>query len=626
MIFLPRAGHNGRMNSMEMSVGRLVFRASLAVMAVYLLAMAVLWGLGVESIYQHPTPFYALCLPAFSTPTVPLAVLWITVLASLFITRRAGLRPAGLGALPVLACIAGLAGLAALAAVQMWTAPDGGLSWLAGSLRELSWHIGPLSVFFSFMAVMARSSVPAALAGFGPAPDKAETRRVVTATAVFLFFFACTIAMLRHGMPGISQAYQRETYEYVGDIGKTGSIHDLFARYPQIRPYLSMHAKVHPPGPIALLWVMSWIFTSDPLALSLATAAVGALGVFPLYGWLRACFGARTAMAGVLVYSLVPSIVLFTATSADILFTPFTLTALWGFERSLRAPNRQKLGVESGGENVGQPPPAVRLQSMPGNERRGSPYLLFPGGNWFWYALMGGTAYALATLLSFSLAGVGVYFAVAGLFAIARAESRGAVVRTAAVMLAAFLAVHGLVRLWSGFDYVAALRAGKAQFDLDQHNLDLFTPRYPAWTFRLIFNPAAWFYFAGIPVSLLFLRQLAALLHVGRENRATAGGGYPTFFAAVGPVPENHDPVAGSGPRATVAAFALAAVALNSLYLARGEGERSALYLFPFLVGPAAVALAGMCARARSAEPLWGMLGFLAFQCWVTELFFYTYW
>lgn len=561
MIYAPRAGHNGRMNSMGMTGGRILFRVSLAVLAVYLLGMAVLWILGVESIYQHPTPFYALYLPAFSTPVVPLAVLWVTVMASLLITRRAGLRPAELGARPTVVYIVGLAGLAAVAAVQMQAAPEGALPWLLRTLREFSWHLGPLSVFFGFMAVLARSSVPAALAGVGALPDRAETRRVLAAAAVFLFFFACTVAMLRHGMQGISQAYQREAYEYIGDIGKTGSIHDLFARYPQIRPYLSMHAKVHPPGPIALLWAISWLVTTDPLALSLATAALGTLGMFPLYGWLRACFGARTALAGVLVYALVPSVVLFSSTSADILFTPFTLTALWGFERSLR-------------------------------------------GGRLWHGLVGGAAYGLATLLSFSLVGVGVYFAVAGLFALARPESRGAVVRTAVLMLAAFLAVHGLVRLWSGFDYVAAFQAAKAQFDLDQHNLDRFTPRYPGWTFRLVFNPACWFYFAGIPVSLLFLRQLTALrnTHAGDET------------------------VFGLGLRSTLAAFALAAVALNFLYLARGEGERSALYLFPFLAGPAALAVEGMCGKARSAEPLWGMLGFLAFQCWVTELYFYTYW
>ena len=554
------------MNSAGLSSGRILFRASLAVLVAYLLGMAVLWILGVESIYAHPTPFYALYQPVFSTPVVPLAALWTAALATLVAVRRAGLRPARLGAAPLTAFAAGFAAIAALAALRAQAAPQGALPWLADAAREFAWHLGPVSVFFGFAAALSRSALPSALAGLGPEPDTAETRRILAGAAVFLFFFACTVAALRHGLQGISQTYQRDAYEYVGDIGKTGTIRDLFARYMAIREYLSMHAKVHPPGPIALLWVMSWVVTRDPLALSLATAAFGALGVFPLHGWLRAAFGPRAALAGVLTYTAVPSIVLFTATSADILFTPFTLTALWAFERSLR------------------------------------------GGRAGW-ALLGGAAYALATLLSFSLVGVGVYFAAAGLFAFARPESRGAVVRTAAIMLAAFIGVHGLVWLWSGFDYVAALRAAKAQFDLDQYNLDRFTPRYPGWTFRLIFNPAAWFYFAGIPVSLLFLRQLLAAVPFRGERETTDVGGGPAL-----------------GPRATVAAFALAAVALNFLYLARGEGERSALYLMPFLVGPAALWLAGVCERARSAEPLWAMLGFLAFQCWVTELYFYTYW
>jgi len=572
-------------------------------MAAYLTGMAVLWILGVESIYQHPTPFYALYLPAFSTPLVPLTVLWAAVATVLFATRRSGLCPARIGTGRAVALVAGLAILVVLAAVQSQRAPGGALPWLTAGLGELSRHLGPFAVFFGFAAALARSSVPLALAGLGPAPDAAETRRILAATAAFLFFFACTLAMLRHGTDGISQAYQREAYEYIGDIGKTGTIHDLFARYAQIRPYLSMHAKVHPPGPIALLWVMSWIFTRDPLALSLATAAFGALGVFPLYGWLRACLGARTALAGVLAYTLVPSIVLFTATSADILFTPFTLAALWGFERSLR-----------GGRSL--------------------------------HALAGGAAYGVATLLSFSLVGVGAYFAVAGLFAFARPGSRGTVARTAVLMLAAFAAVHGLVRFWSGFDYIAVLHACKAQFDLDQYNLDLYTPRYPGWTFRVFFNPATWFYFAGIPVSLLFLRQILAPGRGGADDKTEQGrrDAYGTGdgpeqgrrdACGTGDGPEQggrdacgagDDSSVGPGPRATLAALVIAAVALNLLYLARGEGERSALYLFPFLVGPAALAVVRMCLRAKSMEPLWGMLGFLAFQCWTTELYFYTYW
>ena len=38
----------------------------------YVLAMVVLWLVGVEGIYDHPTPFYAYILPAVTSPITPL--------------------------------------------------------------------------------------------------------------------------------------------------------------------------------------------------------------------------------------------------------------------------------------------------------------------------------------------------------------------------------------------------------------------------------------------------------------------------------------------------------------------------------------------------------------------------
>ena len=67
-------------------------------------------------------------------------------------------------------------------------------------------------------------------------------------------------------------------------------------------------------------------------------------------------------------------------------------------------------------------------------------------------------------------------------------------------------------------------------------------------------------------------------------------------------------------------------LALNFLYLARGEGERSAMYLYPFLIAPAAHALAEICGRERRTAALWTVLAFLAGQTLLTEMLFYTYW
>ena len=488
---MPHPAHSR--SSFLSPAARRLAALSAGTLALWFTGMLLLWEVGVESIYGHPTPFYALFAP-------------------------------------VLPGAAGMAGALVCLSLGGWA--------------------------------LRRSAVAGALDDPETTPPVPRSlTRFLAGVFLFLALFACAVALLR-GLNGIAQAYQREAYEVVGDIGKAPSIRAFFGRYLGIHPYLSMHGKVHPPGPAALLWMLSYVVTNSALALSLATVAVASLAVFPLYGWVRELFGPRSAAVAVLLYAVTPGVVLFTATSADALFPPFTLAALWLFQRSLR-------------------------RGRPGT------------------AAAAGIAFACATLLKFSLLGIGAWFVLCGLALLLRRDRWAAVLRTAAVMFAAFLAVHVAVRLWSGFDYVAAFQAAKAQFDTDQFHLDELDPRYPGWTFRLFFNPATWFYFAGIPVSLLFLRCCA---FPGRA--APEPGGEDALFP----------------PRTVLALLVLAVLALNFLYLARGEGERSAMYLYPFLIAPAAHALAGICGRERRAAVLWTALAFLAGQTLLTEMLFYTYW
>jgi hypothetical protein len=100
-------------------------------------------------------------------------------------------------------------------------------------------------------------------------------------------------------------------------------------------------------------------------------------------------------------------------------------------------------------------------------------------------------------------------------------------------------------------------------------------------------------YFAGIPVSVLFLRRV---LKPEADTR--------TLFLIFG---------------ATL-------VVLDVLYLARGEGERSAMYIIPFLVIPAAHVLDCIGRRTHSIAPLAATVCFMAAQCWLTEVMLYTYW
>ncbi len=444
----------------------------------YFLGMAVLWGVGFESIYGHPTPFYALFSPALDT-VLPYGFISIVVFCAFFVLWRVVTRRA---------------------------------AWFAEP-----WTISPV--------------------------------RFLAGVVLFSIFFSCAVAMLRNGLTGISQAYQRETYEYIGDIGKAPNIRALFSRYLDLMPYLSLHARAAPPGPIALLWVLSYLVGRGALALSLATVVVGALALIPLYYWSRDLTHERTARTCCLLYALIPSVVLFTATSAEILFMPFTLGTLFLFDRAL---NRNSLR----------------------------------------YALAAGIGFGMMSLLKFTLVGIGIYFCLIGLWKLCRRETRWTVIRVAAAMFATFALFHLMVRWWSGFDVIACLAAAKTHFDMDQAKLDTITPRLPGWAYRFL-NPLCWFYFAGIPVSLLFLRRLWR--------------------------PE-------SNTKTRFLLFAATLLALNLLYLGRGEGERSALYIFPFLALPAAHVLDELGNSTQTLRVLTITLIFLAFQCWLTEALFYTYW
>jgi len=447
----------------------------------YLFAVALLWIIGIESIYKSPTPFYALLRPLPST-----------------------LQPTVYGLLPLFVFL-GFFGMLMLV------------------VRRLSW--------------------------FEEEPSRKTAAGLVIGMMVFLFLFSGAVAMIRTGPIGIYQAYTRHAYEYVGDIGKTNSIYTLFRDYLELFPYLSMHTRAHPPLPVAILWATSYVVGQGALGLSLATMAMGSLAIIPLYLWAADLAGRRVALTCCMLYSLMPSIVLFTATSADIIFTPVSITMLFLFWRALH--------------------------------RRSVPY-----------AIAAGICYALASLLSFLLLTLGAFFAFVGLWRFAEKRWRFAVIQTAAVMLISFLAVHLAVRWWTGFDIIALFKICWNELVLYRIGLDLMAPRFPSWAFKLI-NPACWFFYAGIPISLLFLWRVA---HPETNTK-------PLFLT-----------------------FVLTVLVLTLLYRGDGEGERSAMYILPFIALPAAHQLDQLGQAANTNTPLAVTLIFLALQCCLIEYGLYTFW
>ncbi len=475
----------------------------------FLALVTACWALGMEAIHGHLLPFYALVHPAFAKNLDP----------------------------------------------------------PAENLLRLGWILFALTILFGTLAALNRTL----LSQFVVSGSPHLTRRQLALLVAFAAVFPAVVAMIRGGPDVLAHPYSRQAYEYISDIGAGGSIRGLFRDYEKIHPYLSMHSKVHPPGPIAILWLMSFVVGRTPMALSIATILFGALSVVPMYYWARDAVGARRGLVATLLFTTVPTIVLFTATSADITFMPFTLTTLFLFWRAIHFPHRH----------------CEEQSDEATSATRGSPIARSAV-----YALAAGVLYGLLGLISYSLLSIGAFFAFVGLWRLTDAQYRWAVFRTAIVMAAAAVGVHLLVYVWSGYNSIDVFVLSKNQFDTDQANLNVLDPRVSSIWWKVL-NPLCWFFFLGVPVSVLILGCFN-----DSQLRRNA------FIWIVG----------------------LSLVAFDILYLARGEGERSAMYIVPFAVLAAAWRLDGVVAEAGNWRPLTATLAFLGLQSIAIECVLYTYW
>ena len=513
------------------------------VFAWYVFLFSVASIIGLEPLYMQMPPFYGSPNAASNVPGVTMLAATLALVLFAVFRRLAGVPISRTIRFALL--LGGLAILLALQLVAVAVSPSVGL---ADFVSDFRWHL--VVIVVAAVGMMLALRFIRRVNWWEQDISNKAAWRVVTALAVFCFVFAGSIAMLRDGTEGIANAYNRGPYEYVDDIGKGLTITGLLRDYNTIHPMLSMHAKVHPPGPIVMLWIMSmFVFSRDALVLSLGTMAVGTLALFPLFVWVREMINQRVALTCCALYTLIPSIVIFTATSADIMFLPLLMFTLLFFWRALH---------------------------------RGS----------VTYAIAAGIMYALMSLTSFSLLTVGAFFGFVGLWRLKDTETRMNVIKTAVLMLASFLILHGVVRMATGFDVIECFRLSHAQFQEDQVNVDLTQPRYPSWAFKF-FNPLCWFFYAGIPVSILFIWRLLKPDVDVKQLFIT---------------------------------FALTLLIMTPLYLARGEGERSAMYVLPFIVIPAAHMIDQIGKSARSLQPFAMTVLFLAAQCWLIESYLYTYW
>ncbi len=370
---------------------------------------------------------------------------------------------------------------------------------------------------------------------------------------IFLFsiLLNISIASLRNGFFSIAEPYTRSKYEYVGDIGITTNIIKLLRDYHILQPNLSLHAKLAPPGPLIILWLSSYIFGRTPLSLAIFTIIFGSTAIIPLYFWAKELSKESQFINPILIcilYAVIPGIVIFSATSSEILYMPVLFLTLYLFEKSMN--NNSTIFVS-----------------------------------------LAGISFGLLSFFKFTLLSIAIYFLLKGIiFLLSKKRTLLSLTKLAILMLLSFVSFYIILYLLTGYRPLEVFFKAQSLFLRDLEEIESISPRYSLWWFKIL-NVWSWLYYAGMPITIGFLLSLF-------NKKSWLSANFYLFFITF--------------------------LTLNLAYIAPGEGERSSLYIYPFLLFQF---YTHQKSELLNSDYLFNSIfTFQIFQSVLTECLFYTYW
>ena len=333
------------------------------------------------------------------------------------------------------------------------------------------------------------------------AERQSDTAAIFRFTAWFLLL---TLSLpLIDGGPGvwIGPYASRPDLEYFGAVETITSFKVFLRDYVSRLDQLPMHARVHPPGAIVLLAVLTRLFGGGPWAAALGSIGFSALAVPLVFGLARSIGGPLLARRATALFVATPSVLLFTTTSMD---GPFmvaliaTLVTLWQ---------------------------AFILPSP----RAG---------------MVAGIAAAAASMLTYSVAIVLVFAAIAWAWSlVSRPSTRNRLLLTGGTALGAFLFTHALIWAVTGFNPLDML-----QHAISQDHTIMAGTRHESLSRHLMLavgNLSAFAIGAGVPTVSLFFHSLRvggdaspgqAPEQASIMRRFTISGAASLFIAACIPV------------------------------------------------------------------------------------------
>jgi hypothetical protein len=453
-------------------------------------------------------------------------------------------------------------------------------------LGAVSYKLAPLYAYWS-PHLKGWLAIPAvALAAYAVALRRTQIAQRLKDRAAMLLFtcalamLALAVAMLDSGWRGVSAPFQRVDLEYHGGVRLVHDPLDFLRGYAGRIDAMPMHAQVHPPGAILLLWALARAVGPGPGSAALVTVAMGSMLVVPTFLLARRVAGGQAARLAGAMLVLMPSVVLFTATAMDGPFALPLVGGMWLFWESL----------------------ATRRVA---------------------WAASAGIALGVASLLTYSVAVAGLWCTLAAghaaFFQRDRCRDSIAAVLTCAI---AFVAFQSAIWAATGYDPLRMFLVAVAR-----HHQIMSDMRHASIVQHVnlsIANLVVFFLGGGLAAAVLWARAATDAL---RRLRGSLSGTH------AGPIPA--DPTggdAGAAPTAPLdaAVFTLATATTFLLTAAAPlytlEVERIWLFLMPLIAIDAARQLAAIEVPEQRLATWRTLAGLLVTQTLLTEILLSTYW
>jgi hypothetical protein len=148
-----------------------------------------------------------------------------------------------------------------------------------------------------------------------------STGRLMAALVVFHLLLATSVALIDGGPQRLVRSYEQlSATDYSGAVPRVQSVTAFLTDYPRLMPGLPLHCQTHPPGGVLFLWLVAQVFGSGAAPAVLATIGMSSLAVPAVYLLARETLPEQPARLATGLFMLAPSIVLFSATCLDAVF------------------------------------------------------------------------------------------------------------------------------------------------------------------------------------------------------------------------------------------------------------------------------------------------------------------